>query len=74
MTHLFITVNLDAYQENSHRSSVKDSDVAVSQKKVKTKSWQLFPGMLLRLLLVVHHQLFKAMTAEKVQQLEWVCT
>jgi len=38
MTHLFITVNLDAYQENSHRSSVKDSDVAVSQKKVKTKS------------------------------------
>lgn len=38
MTHLFITVNLDAYQENSHRSSVKYSDVAVSQKKVKTKS------------------------------------
>lgn len=67
MTHLFITVNADANQENKHESSVKCPEVAVSQKKVKTKPCQFFPGTVLRLSPVMHHQLFKAMTAEKVQ-------
>lgn len=40
MTHLFI-VNLDTYQENSHRSSVKYSDVVVSQKKQNLDSFSL---------------------------------
>lgn len=34
----FITVNSDANQENKHEGSVKCPEVAVSQKKVKTKS------------------------------------
>jgi len=38
MTHVFITANPDANQENKHESSVPCPEVAVSQKKVKTKS------------------------------------
>lgn len=52
-------MNPDANQENKHESSVKCPEVAVSQKKVKTKSWQLFPGMVLRLSPVMHQQLLK---------------
>lgn len=70
----WLTVNPDADEENKHESFVKCPEVAVSQKKVKTKSWQLFPGTVLRSSLVMHQKLPKLRLQRKCSKPDWLAT